>query len=164
MEWLARLAGDLADEGALAELDAATGQVVIHGLDSDEVWEPPVRLAITEEQLGTHLERLSDDAVDVFPDVAPLQAAYQLFLVHVDETLATEVVPGSEIRLEDGGLQASPEREFSVDIPEGTGRLLYVSPEQYRALHRNPFLRIWVRTTGRYPLRARLWRRLWRRR
>ena len=64
---------------------------------------------------------MADDASEVFPDVDPMQAAYQLFLVHVDEELATHVVAGSEMRLgDDGGwrtLAAPPARHVRPPTP-----------------------------------------------
>jgi hypothetical protein len=137
MDWTERLARDLAEEGRPVEVDEATGEVVIHGF-GDESWNPPVRLSVTGPSLEAHLASFGDEALDVFPDVSPLQAAYQLFSVHVDETLATTVVAGSLLRLEDGRLRADPEREFPhVEIPEGTGPLMYVSSEEFNRMMRD---------------------------
>jgi hypothetical protein len=54
---------------------------------------------------------MADDAKDVFPDADAVQAAYQLFLIHLDEELATSVMAGSRITLGPRGLDVDPARE-----------------------------------------------------
>jgi hypothetical protein len=62
---------------------------------------------------------MASDAAFVFPDVAPLEAAYRLFLVHFDEVLATSAMPSSEIRLVKGNLRADPARQPTKEEPPG---------------------------------------------
>jgi hypothetical protein len=86
---------------------------------------------------------MADDAVEVFPDAEPLQAAYQPFDVHLYETLVSRATDGSVIRLSDGGLHASPTRQSSLELPEGAAPFMFVSPEQLTRMARD------LRRTGR---------------
>ena len=90
-----RLARDLADDGDVVERDD-DGAILLPG-GFGETWDPPVRLDLTDDELRRHLLSMADDARDVFPDVEAVQAAYQLFLVHLVEELATTAVAGSRI-------------------------------------------------------------------
>ena len=76
-----RLARDLAEDGYLTEQDVGT--ILLRG-DTVETWDPPIRLAFTDEELRKYLLSM-EDARDVFPDVDAVQAGYQLFHVHLDE-------------------------------------------------------------------------------
>jgi hypothetical protein len=104
-----RLARDLAEDGERAERDDDGSILLPSGFG--ETWDPPVRLALTDDELRTHLLSMADDARDVFPDVDAVQAAYQLFLVHLDEQLATAAVASSRITLGPRGLDVDPVRE-----------------------------------------------------
>ena len=143
-----RLARDLAEDGYVAEQED-DGTIQLRG-DAVEAWDPPVWLAFTDEELRNHLLSM-DDARDVFPDVDAVQAAYQLFHVHLDEELATAAVPGSRITMGPRGLDVDPAREpepwpeldpdgdyaWVADPPEGfDGKLEFLSPEQYEARYR----------------------------
>jgi hypothetical protein len=151
-----RLAGDLSEVYEV-ELDAKTGHILVHAWD-DRGYRPPVRLVATEQALREHLRALADDgAAGVFPEATPMQAAYQLFLVHLDEEMATRVTDGSEITFGPGRLDVEPLRaiEQLPDLdpdrgdywsagpgaPEPGAGLQFMSPEQYRARYgREPVL------------------------
>jgi hypothetical protein len=104
-----RLTRDLVENGRPAEQDD-DGAIVLHG-GFGTTWDPPVRLALADHELRRHLLSMANDAREVFPDVDAVQAAYQLFLVHLDEELATSVVAGSRITLGPRGLGVDPVRE-----------------------------------------------------
>jgi hypothetical protein len=132
VDLIERLARDLTDEFGRAEVDPAGTGVLIHARGDDE-FDPPVRFRSSDADLRAHLSAMADDAADVFPDVEPLQAAYQLFLVHIDEELATKVVPGSEMQLLDGEWSISPTRPpMTFDLPPDGGPYVWMSPEQFR--------------------------------
>lgn len=76
-----------------------------------ETWDPPVRLAFTDDELRGHLLSMTQDASEVFPDVDAVQAAYQLFHVHLDEELATKAVAGSRITMRGARMHVDPIRE-----------------------------------------------------
>jgi hypothetical protein len=133
VELIERLARDLDEEFGRAEVDPAGGGVLVHAR-GDEPFDPPVRFVSSDSELRAHLSAMAEDAADVFPDVEPMQAAYQLFLVHIDEELATKVVPGSEMRLQDGTWNISPMRPpMAFDLPPGGGPYVFMSPEQFRS-------------------------------
>jgi hypothetical protein len=50
---------------------------------------PPVRIAFGEAELDDALNRIGRDARGLYPDDPVMLAGFKLFLVHVDETLAT---------------------------------------------------------------------------
>ena len=147
-----RLARDLAEDGEFAEQEV-DGTIVIGG-GFGETWDPPARLVFTDEELRRHLLSMGDDAKDVFPDVDAVEAAYRLFLVHLDEELAMSAMAGSRVTLGPNGLEVDPVREpepwpdldpdgdyaWVADPPEGfEGRLEFLSPEQYSARYRAHF-------------------------
>lgn len=104
-----RLARDLAEEGELAELDEY-GSILLHG-GIGETWNPPARLVLTDDELRRHLLSTANDARDVFPEADAVQAAYQLFLIHLDEVLATRAMAGSRVMIGPRGLAVDPARE-----------------------------------------------------
>jgi hypothetical protein len=104
-----RLARDLAEEGELAEQDENGSILLRAGIG--ETWDPPARLVVTDDDLRRHLLSMANDAKDVFPEVDAVQAAYQLFLIHLDEELATSAVAGSRITIGPRGLDVDPVRE-----------------------------------------------------
>lgn len=106
IEGLGRL---LREEGTNCEVETAAGHLLIRG-DARETWEPPVRLAMSDTDLQAYVRSCADSGPELWPDVSPVVGGYRLFLVHLDETLATKVVAGSEIRATTDGLVSSPER------------------------------------------------------
>jgi len=106
---VARLARDLAEEGELVERDD-NGTILLRG-GFGEIWGPPVRLALTDDELRRYLLSMGNDGRDAFGDVDAVQGAYQLFLVHLDEELATAAMAGSRITMGPGGLDVDPVRE-----------------------------------------------------
>jgi hypothetical protein len=144
-----RLAGDLAEDGESVERDD-DGAILLLG-DRGESWDPPVRLAFTDDELRRYLLSMGSDAKEAFGEVDAVQAAYQLFLVHLDEELATAAVSGSRITMGPNGLDVDPVREpepwpdldrdgdytWVADHPDGVDRPLeFLSPGQYRAEYR----------------------------
>jgi hypothetical protein len=109
MPLIERLIADLHSEGTDMSVAEDGSACLIHRLHGVPV-EPPMVLALAEEELQRHLATLADDAVEVFSDVGPAEAAYRLFLVHLDEVFAMQAMPSSVISLTAGGLQARPAR------------------------------------------------------
>jgi hypothetical protein len=147
-----RLARDLAEDGESVERDD-DGTVLLLG-DRGGSWDPPVQLAFTDDELRRYLLSMGDDAKGVFGDLDAVQAAYQLFLVHLDEELATAATAGSRITMDANRLEAYPVREpepwpdldpegdytWVADRPdEPTQNLEFMSPEQYTARYRAEF-------------------------
>jgi hypothetical protein len=149
---VARMARDLVQDGFVAEQDD-DGTIVL-SRDAVETWDPPVRLAFTDAEFRRHLLFMAEDATEVFPDVDAVQAAYQLFHVHLDEELATSATAGSQVTIGPSGLDVDPVREptplpdldpgggygWMAEPPEGyDGKLEFMSPEQYAARYRAKF-------------------------
>ncbi len=127
MDVVERLVADLTAEFGRAEADPTGEGLLIHAR-GEEPFDPPVRLVASDVALRAHLAAMADDASEVFPDVEPMQAAYQLFLVHVDEELATHAVPGSVMRLGDDGWHTAPLRPpDSFDLPPDGGPYVWTS-------------------------------------
>jgi hypothetical protein len=57
-----------------------------------------------------HLRTMADDAAPLWPDRHPMDAALWLLIVHLDETMATTAMPGSELTPGYGGIYAEPAR------------------------------------------------------
>ena len=130
VEGLARL---LREEGTDCEVETAGGHLLIRG-DGRETWEPPVRLAMSDADLQAYVRACADSGPDLWPEVSPVVGGYRLFLIHLDETLATKAVPGSAIRATPDGLVSSPERQVErLSGLDPDGELFFLSPEQYRA-------------------------------
>jgi hypothetical protein len=49
----------------------------------------PMRLHVTPDSFGRTLREAAATSAGAFPDVEPLEAAWRLFLVHLDEAIAT---------------------------------------------------------------------------
>jgi hypothetical protein len=118
--------------------------------------EPRIRLVVTDHALLRHLRGMARDAGQVFPEATPLQAAYPLFRVHLDEALATRVLDGSTITSGPGGLDVDPVRaveplpklhpdgvySWSAEPPRGEHAPEFMCPQQHRAKYgREPVLR-----------------------
>jgi hypothetical protein len=112
---VARLAADLAEDGYSVEVDAERGELVISG-EAEERFDPPVRLTETDESLRRSLLALADSAAELWPDVSPVEAAYRLVLVTIDEEVAVAIAPPPS------SLRPLPPGEYYE----------YLSPEQYR--------------------------------
>lgn len=99
---------------------------------SGEDFDPPVWVQTTESSLVAHLDAMAADALDVFPDVQPRRAAFQLLLTHLDETFATAVVGGSQIWFTDGLLHIDPRRppESRPDLGGERGDVFYWSADR----------------------------------
>src|SRR5689334_19520649 len=104
-----RLARDLADDGEQIERDV-DGVILFLG-GYGESWDPPVRLDANDDELRQYLLSMGDDGVDAFGEPDAVQAAYQLFLVHLEEELATAATAGSRITLGPDRMVVGPVRE-----------------------------------------------------
>lgn len=85
---VARLAAALAEDGYRVAVDEDRGGLVVSGLH-EEVFDPPVRIAETDAELRRSLLAMPADAAYLWPDVSPVEAAYRLFHVHLDEDIAS---------------------------------------------------------------------------
>jgi hypothetical protein len=109
-----RLVRDLQSEGA--DITVSSGDALLIRAYAGKPLERPLTLSLTESQLDDLLELYGDDALAVFPSDSPRTAAYKLFLVHLDEMIATMRPGQTEIRLVDDHLRAVP--EVASDPPE----------------------------------------------
>ena len=121
MTSLGRLIDDLAGEGTHLERDVSTGALLVRSHNGRPV-DPAVILQVTEEQFARYLAESSDDAGIIFPEVDSTTAAYRIFLVNLEEELATKAMPGSRITIRGGGLRTRPERPIEKwDLPDSDG-------------------------------------------
>jgi hypothetical protein len=121
MTSLHRLINDLAGEGTQLERDVSTGALLLRSHNGRPV-DPAISLDVTEEEFARYLAVSSEDAGIVFPDVDSTTAAYRLFLVNLEEELATKAMPGSRITIRGGGLRTRPERPVETwDLPDSDG-------------------------------------------
>lgn len=120
-EWtIRRLADGLRQDGDGVELDESSGHLLIRQWGS-EAFEPPAELALGDREFQDVLMRSASSGAGGYdPTIPPLQAAYELFIVHLDEVMAVAAVAGSTITAERGGLSAYPSRvPESFDLPDG---------------------------------------------
>lgn len=101
-----QLVGYLAAEGAVFE-DAGPGLLILtefyhHPLPT------PLRLHITPGSFGQHLRTAAPGATYAFPDVQPIEAAWRLFLVHLDEAVRTAKPGETELVLDRKGVLSRP--------------------------------------------------------
>ncbi|WP_369132247.1 hypothetical protein [Modestobacter sp. I12A-02662] len=121
MTSVARLVDDLAGEGTHLERDGSTGALLVRSHNGRPV-DPAIILEVPEEEFARLLAPSSEDAGIVFPDVDPTTAAYRIFLVNLEEELATKAMPGSRITIHGGGLRTRPERPVATgDLPGSDG-------------------------------------------
>jgi hypothetical protein len=102
-----RLVRDLLTQGA--DITAPNGNVLLIRAYGGESLEPPLTLSLSESQFDDLLESYGDGARAVFPSDGSRTAAYKLFLVHLDEIIATLRPGQTEIRLVEGHLRSFPE-------------------------------------------------------
>lgn len=101
-----QLVGYLAAEGAIDE-DREHGILALTVFDHRPL-ASPLRLHITPAAFDQHLREMAPAAAHVFPDVDPLEAAWRLFLVHLEEAVQT-VKPGeTELVLDPTGVLSQP--------------------------------------------------------
>jgi hypothetical protein len=82
MDVVERVAYDLAMDGEVGPRDGRG--LVVHAYRGRR-FAPPVILHL--DGLAGYLDSMSEDAVQVFPDVAAQEGAYRLLLVHLEELL-----------------------------------------------------------------------------
>lgn len=99
-----QLVGYLAAEGAVDE-DREQGVVVLTTFDHRPL-PVPLRLHITPASFDEHLHGMAQDAAHLFPDVDPLEAAWRLFLVHLEEAVRTAKPGETELVLDTSGVLA----------------------------------------------------------
>ena len=97
-----QLVGYLAAEGAVDE-DRVQGLVVLTEFDHRPL-PVPLRLHITATSFGDHLRAAAPDAAVVWPDVQPVEAAWRLFLVHLEEAVRTAKPGETELHLDRTGV------------------------------------------------------------
>jgi len=96
-----QLVGYLAAEGAVDE-DREQGVVVLTAFDHRPL-PAPLRLHTTPAAFDEHLRTIAPDAALLFPDVDPLEAAWRLFLVHLEEAVRTAKPGQTELVLDRQG-------------------------------------------------------------
>lgn len=99
-----QLVGYLAAEGAIDE-DRDRGVVVLAAFDHRPL-PTPLRLHITPGSFDDHVRKTAPDAALVFPDVDPLEAAWRLFLVHLEEAVRTAKPGETELVLAGDGVHS----------------------------------------------------------
>jgi hypothetical protein len=92
-----QLLGYLAAEGSIVE-DTEAGVVIIEEYDHRRL-DQPLRLHLTPSEFGDRLRETGPDAQFLRPDADPAEAAWGLFLVHLDEAVATARSGETELRL-----------------------------------------------------------------
>lgn len=105
-ELYAQLVGYLAAEGAVSE-DAGRGVLILTEFDHRPL-PTPFRLHITPGSFGQHLRAVAPGATYAFPDVTPIEAAWRLFLVHLDEAVRTAKPDETELVLHRTGVLSRP--------------------------------------------------------
>lgn len=112
-----QLLGYLAAEGEIEE-DPANGLVILTEFNQRAL-ERPLRLHLTPSDFGRHLREASPDAAGLYPDVAPVEAAWRLFTVHLDEAIQTARPSETELMLVRGGLDpVRPDGTRAPLLPE----------------------------------------------
>lgn len=97
-----QLLGYLAAEGTIEE-DPDAGIVVLTEFDHRAV-DPPLRLHLTPISFGQHLRDVAPDSASLYPDIPPVEAAWRLFTVHLQEGIATARPGETELVLGRGGV------------------------------------------------------------
>lgn len=108
-----QLLGYLAAEGAIEE-DPGAGIVVLTEFDHGAV-NPPLRLHLTPASFGQHLRDAATESASLYPDVPPVEAAWRLFTVHLDEAVKTARPGEIELVLRPGGVY--PQRADGTRTP-----------------------------------------------
>ncbi|NMO93200.1 hypothetical protein [Actinomycetospora sp. TBRC 11914] len=99
-----QLLGYLAAQGSIVE-DTEPGIVIIEEYDHRRL-DQPLRLHLTAPEFGNRLREMGADAQYLRPDADPTDAAWGLFLVHLDEAVATARPGETELRLGRGGVDS----------------------------------------------------------
>ena len=117
-----QLLGYLAAEGEIEE-DPENGIVVLVEFDHRKL-EQPLRLHLTPYTFERHLREAAPDAVGVYPDVHPLEAAWRLFTVHLDEAVQTTAPGETELVLVRSGVRpVRPDGTRTPFAPEIEARI-----------------------------------------
>lgn len=97
-----QLVGYLSAEGAVSEV-ADRGLLILTEYDHRAL-PSPLHLHVTPISLGEHLRSGAPGAAHAFPDVTPIEAAWRLFLVHLDEAVRTAKPGETELVLDRNGV------------------------------------------------------------
>lgn len=131
-EMYEQLLGYLAAEGSIVE-DTEAGVVIIEEYDHRRL-DQPLRLHLTPSEFCDRLREMGPDAQFLRPDADPADAAWGLFLVHLDEAVATARPGETELRLGRGGVDSvrpdgtrtpfPPEVQEHIELNEYYERLI----------------------------------------
>ena len=99
-----QLVGYLAAKGAVDE-DREHGIVVLTAFDHRPL-PTPLRLHMTPVSFDEHLRTMAPDAALLFPDVDRLEAAWRLFLVHLEAAVRTAKPGETELVLDSAGVRS----------------------------------------------------------
>jgi hypothetical protein len=127
-----QLLGYLAAEGAIEE-DPEAGTVMLREFDHRALVQP-LRLHLTPASFGRHLRDAASEAASLYPDIPPVDGAWRLFTVHLDEAVQaarpgeTELVLGrggvGSLRRDGGRTPLAPEVEEHLALNEYYERLI----------------------------------------
>lgn len=109
MRWLARLAEDLVDDGAVLQHDSTSGAFAITSY-GDQQYSPPVTVLTSEEEFEAYLREARSMARIAVGGRNPMESAYELFWANLDELFATVIMSGSVLRIGDDSLTISPRK------------------------------------------------------
>ncbi len=99
-----QLLGYLAAEGEIEE-DPKNGTVVITEFDH-RILEQPLRLHLDPSTFGRFLHDATSESAVLYPDISPMEAAWRLFTVHLDEAVQTARPGETELVLGRGGVDS----------------------------------------------------------
>ena len=101
-----QLLGYLAAEGAISE-DPDRSVVTLTAFNHRAL-TTPLHLHVCPASFGEHLRAAAPGAAGAFPDVAPTEAAWRLFLVHLEEAVRTAKPGETELVLDRPGVLSRP--------------------------------------------------------
>jgi hypothetical protein len=97
-----QLLGYLAAEGVIEE-DSNAGIVTLTEFNHRPL-DPPSRLHLTPASFGQHLREAAPDSAGLYPEIPPIDAAWRLFTVHLEEGIGTARPGETELVLARGGV------------------------------------------------------------
>ncbi|MHA6804671.1 hypothetical protein [Salinifilum ghardaiensis] len=96
------------EAGGHARASEDGSRIELSGWWEQEPLDETLRLHVTPRSLGEHLREMEDGIDLVFPDVQPVVGALQLFLVHIDEAIATRKSGETELVVRADGVWSIP--------------------------------------------------------
>jgi hypothetical protein len=112
-DYLARLVRVLADEDGRVSQEES-GAYAITRYRGEEL-EYPTTVRTTRADFHAYLDATSAQAQDLWPDAAPRRAAYNLFLVHLDEEMGVRAGNPDEITI--AAARMTPSRRRAYEPP-----------------------------------------------